>query len=53
MAAARGEINVRLLYAGILDQVERMEYDVFTARAVVPAIRKAQLVGGSLLRSTR
>jgi phytoene synthase len=29
------------LYAGILDRIERAQYDVFSTRARVPAPRKA------------
>lgn len=37
LAAAR-------LYAGILDEIEAMDYDVFRGRAVVPTPRKAHLL---------
>lgn len=36
--------SARLLYGGILDVIEARDYDVFTARARVPAWRKAAVV---------
>jgi len=41
LAAAR-------LYAGILDQIEALDYDVFRQRAVVPGRRKARIMTGVL-----
>ena len=41
-------LTVRLLaqtYAGILDEIERMDYDVFRARAYVPLRRKLVILG--------
>lgn len=40
LAAAR-------LYAGILDQIEAMDHDVFRGRAVVPSSRKARLLASA------
>lgn len=40
LAAAR-------LYAGILDEIEAMDHDVFRGRAFVPASRKARLLAGA------
>lgn len=36
------------LYAGILDEIEAMDYDVFRGRAVVPGRRKARIMTGVL-----
>jgi phytoene synthase len=44
-------LTVRLLqktYAGILDAIERLDYDVFRARAYVSAPRKLRILGGAL-----
>ena len=38
------------LYAGILSEVERADYDVFSVRARVPPRRRAAVVGRELLR---
>jgi len=41
-------LTVRLLertYAGILDEIVRMDYDVFRARAYVPFRRKLVILG--------
>jgi phytoene synthase len=43
LAAAR-------LYAGILDQIEANQYDVFSARAVVPRNRKARSTAGAAVQ---
>jgi phytoene synthase len=43
-ASARCVLAARVLYAGILDRIERAEYDVFSSRARVPAWRKAAVV---------
>ncbi len=40
LAAAR-------LYAGILDEIEAMDHDVFRTRAIVPGRRKARLLAGA------
>jgi phytoene synthase len=40
LAAAR-------LYAGILDEIEAMDHDVFRGRATVPGVRKARLLAGA------
>lgn len=45
-------LTVRLLqqtYAGILDVIERREYDVFRARAYVPFSRKLVILGRAML----
>ena len=36
-------------YAGILDQIERMGYDVFRTRAYVPFTRKLVILGRTIL----
>lgn len=44
-------LTVRLLqrtYAGILDEIERLEYDVFRARAYVPTPRKLLILGRAM-----
>jgi phytoene synthase len=44
-------LTVRLLqktYAGILDAIERLDYDVFRARAYVSAPRKLMILGGAI-----
>ena len=44
-------LTVRLLqrtYAGILDEIERLGYDVFSARAYVPSSRKLLILGRAL-----
>lgn len=46
-------LTVRLLqqtYAGILDQIERAEYDVFSGRAYVPFARKLMILGQAVWR---
>lgn len=40
-----------MLYRGILDQIIRNQYDVFTQRAYVPGYRKLPLLPAALLRS--
>lgn len=45
-------LTVRLLqttYAGILDAIERLDYDVFRARAYVTAPRKLMILGRAIL----
>ena len=41
------------LYGGILDAIERPDYDVFRARAHVPARRKLAVLAGCLVESGR
>ncbi|MGH7631805.1 MAG: phytoene/squalene synthase family protein [Gemmatimonadales bacterium] len=44
-------LTVRLLqktYAGILDAIERLDYDVFRTRAYVSAPRKLMILGGAM-----
>ena len=46
-------LTVRLLqrtYAGILDAIERLDYDVFRSRACVPFTRKLVILGRAMLR---
>jgi phytoene synthase len=50
-SSARCIRAARRIYAEILDRVERTGGDVFTARARVPAARKALIVGWSVLRA--
>ncbi len=48
---ARSQICVQaayLLYGGILDEVVRSGYDVMRRRAVVPGLRRAQLIAAAL-----
>jgi 15-cis-phytoene synthase len=45
-------LTVRLLqrtYAGILDEIERLDYDVFRTRAYVPTSRKLMILGRAVL----
>jgi phytoene synthase len=49
-SSARGIRAARTLYAEILDVIEAQDYDVFRARARVPAWRKAAVVGRTLAR---
>jgi phytoene synthase len=44
-ASARGIRTARVLYAGILDRIERAGYDVFAERARVPGWRKVATAG--------
>jgi phytoene synthase len=51
MLHPRGAFSVRLasdVYRGILAEIARNRYDVFSKRAVVPASRKYQLMAGAL-----
>ena len=48
-ASARCVEAARRLYAGILDEIERRDYDVFGGRARIPTWRKAYVVGRSAL----
>lgn len=43
----------RVLYCGIVDEVERNGYDVFGARATVPMRRRLAVAGPALLRARR
>ena len=49
-------LTVRLMqrtYAGILDQIERLEFDVFRTRAYVPFTRKLVILGRAILGEGR
>jgi phytoene synthase len=51
MTAARAVSAVRVFqrtYAGILDGIERLRYDVFRARAYVSGPRKLAILGRAL-----
>ncbi|HEX6567977.1 MAG TPA: phytoene/squalene synthase family protein [Acidimicrobiales bacterium] len=48
-ASARCVRSARLLYAGILDRIERAGYDVFSRRARVPTWRKLATVGRTVV----
>lgn len=43
----------RVLYCGIVDEVERNDYDVFASRAKVPMRRRLAVAGPALLRARR
>lgn len=43
----------RVLYCGIVDEVERNDYDVFGTRASVPMRRRLAVAGPALLRARR
>lgn len=43
----------RVLYCGIVDEVERNDYDVFTRRATVPVTRRLAVAGPALWRARR
>lgn len=43
----------RVLYCGIVDEVERQGYDVFKRRATVPLTRRLAVAGPALLRARR
>jgi len=43
----------RILYCGIVDEVERQGYDVFARRATVPLTRRLAVAGPALLRARR
>lgn len=50
---ARSALCVRTLagiYAGLLDEIERRRYDVFTARPSLSALGKLRVIGGGILR---
>jgi phytoene synthase len=40
------------LYGGILDEVEKLDYDVFARRAIVPKPRRAAVAFASILTPT-
>jgi phytoene synthase len=48
-SSARCIRAARVLYSGILEQIEANAYDVFTQRARVPAPRKAWVVGRAMM----
>lgn len=43
----------RVLYCGIVDQVEAIDYEVFTTRATVPMRRRLSVAGPAWLRARR
>jgi phytoene synthase len=43
----------RTLYCGIVDEVERIDYEVFTRRATVPLRRRLSVAGGAYIRARR
>ncbi len=43
----------RVLYCGIVDEVERQDYDVFTRRATVPMRRRLAVAGPAWVRARR
>ncbi|MDO8307113.1 MAG: phytoene/squalene synthase family protein [Actinomycetota bacterium] len=43
----------RILYCGIVDEVERNDYDVFSTRATVPMRRRLSVAGPALVRARR
>lgn len=51
--SARCVRSARVLYSGILDQIERAGYDVFADRARVPTWRKALVVAGAMVDDRR
>jgi len=52
-ASARCVATARTLYAGILDEIERADYDVFTRRARVPRRRKAWVAARAVAATHR
>jgi phytoene/squalene synthetase len=52
-AAARCVRTARVLYAGILDRIERADYDVFRQRARVPTWRKLATAAGAVVTRPR
>lgn len=48
--SARSIRSARVLYAGILDEIEANDYDVFTRRARVSTVRKLATVAGAFAR---
>jgi 15-cis-phytoene synthase len=51
--SARCVGTARVLYAQILDQIERNGYDVFSRRARVPTVRKAATAAGIMVTGPR
>jgi len=43
----------RVLYCGIVDEVERIDYEVFTKRATVPLRRRLAVAGPAWVRARR
>ena len=43
----------RVLYCGIVDEVERQDYEVFTRRATVPMRRRLAVAGPAWVRAVR
>ena len=43
----------RILYCGIVDEVERNDYDIFSSRATVPMRRRLAVAGPALVRARR
>jgi len=43
----------RVLYCGIVDEVEAIDYEVFTKRATVPMRRRLSVAGPAWLRARR
>jgi len=43
----------RVLYCGIVDEVERQDYDVFAKRATVPMRRRLAVAGPAWVRARR
>ena len=43
----------RILYCGIVDEVERQDYDVFVRRATVPMTRRLSVAGRAWVRAVR
>lgn len=43
----------RILYCGIVDEVERIDYEVFTTRATVPLRRRLAVAGPAWVRARR
>ncbi len=43
----------RILYCGIVDEVENIDYQVFDRRAVVPLHRRLRVAGGAWTQATR
>jgi 15-cis-phytoene synthase len=43
----------RVLYCGIVDEVERQDYEVFTRRATVPMTRRLAVAGPAWVRAVR
>jgi phytoene synthase len=43
----------RRLYCGIVDEVERTDYEVFTTRATVPMTKRLAVAGPAWVRAVR